>query len=256
MRSKHPPQALAVTGSDSRKFIFDMTATQDILLNIDFSQRCVVDSITLPWQTSPSPCVHRRLLERDGGEVARATSIVRYEAGAKFDAHVHGWGEEILVLDGTLSDEAGDYGPGTYLKNPPGSSHAPFSQGGCTLFVKLRHLDLADTQRVVVDTRHAPWFRGMVEGLKVLPLAEFGTQHTAMVRWAPGTFFNPHRHFGGEEIFVVEGVFSDEHGNYSKGSWIRSPHLSQHQPFSREGCLILVKTGHLPETAETWGVSA
>jgi hypothetical protein len=132
------------------------------------------------------------------------------------------------------------------LKNPPGSSHAPFSEDGCTLFVKLRHLDPDDALRVVVDTRQAPWFQGLVAGLQVLPLSEFGTTHTAMVRWAPGTYFSPHRHFGGEEIFVVEGVFSDEHGSYPQGSWTRSPHLSQHQPFSVEGSLIPVKTGHLP----------
>jgi anti-sigma factor ChrR (cupin superfamily) len=216
-----------------------------LLLNADWSQRCVVDSKALPWQPSPSPLVQRRLLERDGGEVARATSIVRYSAGAKFDLHTHGLGEEILVLDGTLSDEYGHYGPGTYLKNPPGSSHAPFSEGGCTLFVKLRHLAPDDSERVVVPTWQAPWLRGMVEGLTVMPLSEFETTHTAMVRWAPGTYFNPHRHYGGEEIYVVEGVFSDEHGSYSQGNWIRSPHLSQHQPFSVEGCLILVKTGHL-----------
>jgi anti-sigma factor ChrR (cupin superfamily) len=84
-----------------------------------------------------------------------------------------------------------------------------------------------------------------VEGLKVLPLNTFETQNTALVRWAPQTFFNPHRHWGGEEILVIEGVFSDEHGDYPAGSWLRSPHMSQHQPFSREGCLILVKTGHL-----------
>jgi len=214
-------------------------------LNSDFSQRCVVDSNTLPWQASPSPRVYRRLLARDGGEVARATSIVRYDEGAKFNLHEHAFGEEILVLDGTLSDEFGNYGPGTYLKNPSGSSHAPFSDGGCTLFVKLRHLSPDDTQRVVVHTHQSPWFRGMVEGLTVMPLSEFGSSHTAMVHWAPGTYFNPHRHFGGEEIYVVEGVFSDEHGRYTQGSWIRSPHLSQHQPFSVEGCLILVKTGHL-----------
>ncbi len=177
--------------------------------------------------------------------MARATSIVRYEAGAKFHLHEHGLGEEILVLDGTLSDEFGDYDAGTYLKNPSGSSHAPFSEHGCTLFVKLRHLARDDSERVVVNTQKAPWFRGMVDGLTVMPLSEFGTSHTAMVRWAPGTYFNPHRHYGGEEIYVVEGVFSDEHGSYSQGSWIRSPHLSQHKPFSVEGCLILVKTGHL-----------
>lgn len=214
-------------------------------LNNDLSQRCVVNSKDLPWQPSPSPWVHRRLLERDGGEVAKATSIVRYDAGARFAPHEHGLGEEILVLDGTFSDEFGDYETGTYLKNPPGSSHAPFSKNGCTLFVKLRHLSPDDNERVVVNTREAAWFRGMVEGLTVMPLSEFGTTHTALVRWAPGTYFNPHRHYGGEEIYVVEGVFADEHGSYPQGSWIRSPHLSQHKPFSIEGCLILVKTGHL-----------
>ena len=217
----------------------------NLKLNADLSQRCVVDGNALAWQTSPSPLVHRRLLERDGGEIARATSIVRYDAGATFASHKHGLGEEILVLDGTLGDEFGDYGPGTYLKNPPGSSHAPFSVGGCTLFVKLRHLPPDDTKRVVVHTRQSPWFQGMVKGLKVLPLSESGTSHTAMVRWAPQTYFNPHRHYGGEEIYVLEGVFSDEYGSYPQGSWIRSPHLSQHKPFSVEGCLILVKTGHL-----------
>ena len=217
----------------------------NLMLNDDLSQRCVVDGNTVPWLSSPSPLVRRRLLERNGGEVARATSIVRYDAGAKFDLHEHALGEEILVLDGTLSDEFGDYGAGTYLKNPAGSSHAPFSESGCTLFVKLRHLSPDDSERVVVHTRESPWFRGMVDGLTVMPLSEFGTSHTAMVRWAPETYFNPHRHYGGEEIYVVEGVFSDEHGNYPQGSWIRSPHLSQHKPFSVEGCLILVKTGHL-----------
>jgi anti-sigma factor ChrR (cupin superfamily) len=189
--------------------------------------------------------VSRRLLERDGGEVARATSVVRYAPGSAFDAHTHGGGEEILVLEGTLQDEHGVYGPGTYIKNPVGSAHAPFTAEGCTLFVKLRHLDPRDSERVVIDSRQSPWHQGMVEGLKVLPLNTFETQNTALVRWAPQTFFNPHRHWGGEEIFVVEGVFSDEHGNYPAGSWLRSPHMSQHQPFSREGCLILVKTGHL-----------
>ena len=214
-------------------------------LNSDLSQRCVVNSQTLEWVASPAAGVSRRLLERNGGEVARATSIVRYAPGSAFANHTHGGGEEILVLEGTLHDEHGVYGPGTYLKNPVGSAHAPFTVDGCTLWVKLRHLDPRDSERVVIDTRHTHWHQGMVEGLKVLPLNTFETQNTAMVRWAPQTFFNPHRHWGGEEILVVEGVFSDEHGDYPAGSWLRSPHMSQHQPFSREGCLILVKTGHL-----------
>jgi anti-sigma factor ChrR (cupin superfamily) len=113
------------------------------------------------------------------------------------------------------------------------------------IFVKLCDQDPMDSERVVVDTRTTDWRPGLVEGLEVLPLHSFGTQHTALVRWAPRTYFNLHRHYGGEEILVLEGVFSDEHGDYPAGTWLRSPHLSQHQPFSQSGCLILVKVGHL-----------
>jgi anti-sigma factor ChrR (cupin superfamily) len=215
-------------------------------LNSDFTQRAVVDTSNLQWIDSPVAGIQRKLLERDGDEVARATSIVRYLPGAAFDSHKHDLGEEILVLDGVFSDESGSFGPGTYIKNPPGSSHAPSSATGCTLFVKLRHLDLADSERIVIDTRKAMWYPGLVAGLSVMPLAEFSTQHTALVRWLPGTRFNPHRHYGGEEIYVLEGVFEDEFGRYPAGTWIRSPHLSAHRPYSNEGCTILVKTGHLP----------
>jgi anti-sigma factor ChrR (cupin superfamily) len=184
------------------------------------------------------------MLDRVGDEVARATSIVRYDPGSSFSSHTHELGEEILVLEGVFSDETGDYPAGSYIMNPPGSSHAPFSKYGCLLFVKLRHLGPEQVHREVVDTTRAPWLQGLVPGLHVMPLMQQGTGST-LVRWAPQTYFNPHRHFGGEEIFVVDGVFEDEHGRYPKGSWIRSPHMSQHQPFSREGCTIFVKTGHL-----------
>jgi len=213
-------------------------------INADFSQRVVMNHHGLPWVSSPTSGVERRKLERHGDEVAKATSIVRYRPGSKFPEHFHEFGEEIFVLDGILSDETGNYPAGTYLMNPPGSSHAPFSETGCTLFVKLRHLGPDQVSREVIDTHTAPWFQGMVAGLKVLPLMKQGSGST-LVKWAPQTYFNPHRHFGGEEIFVVEGVFEDEHGRYPEGSWIRSPHMSLHQPFSKEGCNIFVKTGHL-----------
>lgn len=204
----------------------------------------MLNHLDLPWTGSPEPGVKRRLLERVGAEVARATSIVRYEPGARFPAHAHDLGEEIFVLDGIFSDETGDYPAGTYIMNPPGSAHAPFSESGCTLFVKLRHLGPEQTEREVVDTNVAPWLQGLVPGLHVMPLMRQGTGST-LVRWAPQTYFSAHRHYGGEEIFVVSGVFEDEHGIYPQGSWIRSPHMSLHQPFSKEGCTIFVKTGHL-----------
>jgi len=215
-------------------------------INDDYSQRVVINHHDLPWTPSPELGVLRRMLERQGGEVAKATSIVKYLPGSKFESHHHELGEEILVLEGTFSDESGHYDEGHFIMNPPGSVHSPFSESGCTLFVKLRHLGPEQTSREVIDTKNASWYQGMVPGLNVMPLMQQGTGST-LVKWAPQTYFNPHRHFGGEEIYVVEGVFEDEHGRYPAGSWIRSPHMSMHKPFSQEGCTIFVKTGHLLE---------
>lgn len=216
-------------------------------LNADFTQRALIRPADSPWVASPMPGVERRMLDRIGDEVARATSIVRYAAGSHFSAHHHPGGEEFLVLDGVFSDERGDYPAGTYVRNPIGSHHAPFSREGCTIFVKLMQFDAADDQPVVIDSTQAQWRPGLVPGLQVLPLHQHGTEHVALVRWAPGTYFNAHRHWGGEEILVLEGTFQDEFGDYPAGSWLRSPHLSQHTPFSEAGCLIWVKTGHLPD---------
>ena len=214
-------------------------------LHADLGKRAVVASDALPWYPSPLAGVERRLLERDGGEVARATSIVRYAPGSHFSAHHHGGGEEFLVLEGVFSDEHGDYGPGSYGRNPVGSSHAPFSQGGCTILVKLRQMAPADQTRVVIDTRRSAFVPGLVPGLAVLPLHGFGQEQVALVRWQPGTRFPLHVHPGGEEIFVLEGVFEDEQGAYQAGTWLRHPADSRHAPFSQGGCLIWVKTGHL-----------
>ncbi|MBK6601898.1 MAG: cupin domain-containing protein [Betaproteobacteria bacterium] len=216
-------------------------------LNADFGNRVVIDTRTAPWIASPEPGVERKLLDRVGDEVARATSVVRYASGSSFASHEHVLGEEFLVLSGTFADESGEYPAGSYVRNPPGSRHRPFSTSGCELFVKLRQFRPEDGSRVVIDTRRADWRPGLVAGLSVFPLHEFGGEHVALVRWAPGTHFQAHTHWGGEEIFVLEGTFSDELGDYPAGTWIRSPHLSRHQPFSKPGCLIYVKVGHLAD---------
>jgi anti-sigma factor ChrR (cupin superfamily) len=211
---------------------------QIMQINHDFSQRVQLNTAAMPWLASPAGGVDRRMLERMGAENGHATSIVRYHPGARFAEHFHPGGEEILVLSGVFSDATGDYGAGSYLRNPPGSRHAPYSDEGCELLVKLQQFAAADSTR-------AQWQPGLVPGLSVLSLHAFGTEHTALVRWAAGTVFARHRHWQGEEIFVISGTFQDEHGNYPAGSWLRSPHLSEHAPFSTEGCLIYVKTGHL-----------
>ena len=215
-------------------------------LNDDFSQRVVSHEDFAKWSPSPLPGVERRMLDRVGSEVARATSIVRYLPGASFARHVHGGGEEILVLEGVFSDERGDYPAGTYLRNPPGTAHAPYSSGGCVLFVKLWQFAAQDLQPVCLNTSDEPWRQGMVPGLQVMPLHEYGGVSTALVHWAPNTLFNSHRHPGGEEILVLKGVFRDDAGDYPALTWLRSPRWSQHAPFTgAEGALIYVKVGHL-----------
>jgi anti-sigma factor ChrR (cupin superfamily) len=217
------------------------------LINADFSKRIVIRPDDYQWVTSPMPGVERMMLDRIGDEVARATSIVRYAPFSEFSAHTHSGGEEFLVIYGVFSDEYGRYEKGNYIRNPIGTSHTPrIGKEGAIIFVKLQQFNAADTTQTVIDTQTTPWRQGLVDGLSVMPLHEFEGEHVALVKWAPNTQFNSHRHWGGEEIFVLEGTFHDEHGQYPTGSWIRSPHLSQHQPFTKEdGALIYVKTGHL-----------
>lgn len=215
--------------------------------NADFSQRVVIRPQEYQWRDSPVPGVTRMMLDRIGDEVARATSIVRYAPNSEFPAHTHGGGEEILVLEGAFADEYGEYPAGTYIRNPIGSSHRPkVGAEGSTIFVKLHQHSDRETSRTVIDTTKAEWLPGLVPGLKVLGLHELEGERVALVKWAPNTQFQRHTHPGGEEILVLEGTFHDEFGSYPKGSWIRSPHFSDHTPFTREdGALIYVKTGHL-----------
>lgn len=217
------------------------------LINSDFEQQIVVRPDNYRWVESPMKGVKRMMLDRIGDEVARATSIVRYEPFSEFTSHTHTGGEEFIVLSGVFSDEHQSYKKGTYVRNPIGSSHTPkIGEEGATIFVKLSQFSKADTQQKVIDTHSQPWLQGLVEGLTVMPLHEFQSEHVSLVKWAPNTHFKSHQHWGGEEIFVLEGTFHDEHGIYPKGSWLRSPHLSQHNPFTKDdGALIYVKTGHL-----------
>ena len=214
------------------------------MLNMDFSQKVVIHTQDQPWQERPSKGVWRKPLAREGIENGHATSLVRYDAGAGYTAHNHPGGEEIIVLEGIFSDENGDYPAGTYIRNPQGSHHQPFSQDGCVLLVKLNQFQRGDSAQIVIDTQRGEWFPGYAE-LKVMSLHTYQGISTSLVHWPAGTHFLPHSHAGGEEIFVLNGEFIDEHGRYSAGSWIRNPHMSKHDPYVEVDTTILVKVGHL-----------
>lgn len=218
-------------------------------LNADFSQPVVIRPGDVPWLPSPLAGVERRMLDRVGEELARATSIVRYAPGSQFTAHGHPGGEEFLVLEGVFSDERGDYPAGTYVRNPIGSRHTPFSRDGCIIFVKLMQFAADDTCEVVIDSRNADWCPGPVPGSQVLALHQHGHEQVMLLRYAPGTRCAPQRPWGGEEVLVLAGTWQDERGDYPPGTWLRSPHLHEHRGCSADGCLLWVKRGHLPGAA-------
>ncbi len=214
------------------------------MFNMDLSQRVVIDTVKENWIDSPSSGVRRIPLEREEAEFGHTTSIVEYKAGASFSKHSHPYGEEIVVLEGIFSDENGDYKAGTYIRNPKGTSHAPFSKDGCRIFVKLNQMHEQDLEQVVIDTNKEKWRQGH-GNLEVMPLHSFMSESAALVKWPAKEVFLKHSHFGGEEILVLKGCFMDEFGHYPKECWLRNPHLSSHVPFVEEETIILVKTGHL-----------
>lgn len=214
------------------------------MFNMDFSNQLIIETTKLAWENSPMAGVRRKRLAFEEVEQGHATSIVEFEAGSNFSPHEHPLGEEILVLDGVFSDHEGDFSAGTYIRNPEGFAHAPFSKDGCVILVKLHQFHSEDRKQVRIDTKNSEFLPGQ-GNLKVLPLHQYGTESTALVWWPANEKFVPHRHMGGEEIYVISGEFIDEHGRYPAGTWIRSPHLSQHHPYVEEDTLILVKTGHL-----------
>ena len=214
------------------------------MINMDFSKRVVIDTNQMDWVASPKPGVWRKPLAREGAEQGHATSIVKYDPGSSFHAHNHPKGEEILVLDGVFSDETGDYSQGTYFRNPKGFRHAPYSENGCIILVKLHQFQAEDSNHVCIRTSDEPWQPGN-GNLKVMSLHQFGSEQVALVQWPAGEHFKRHRHYGGEEIYVISGELRDEYGRYPAGTWMRSPHLSEHTPYVEVDTLIWVKVGHL-----------
>jgi anti-sigma factor ChrR (cupin superfamily) len=213
-------------------------------LNADFDTRVVVHSDTLDWSPSPMAGVDRRMLDRIGGEVARATSIVRYAPGSKFSAHTHTGGEEFIVLDGIFQDEHGDYPQGTYVRNPPTTSHTPGSAPGCTIFVKLWQFDMEDRNQFRKDmaTETAPPIDGVATALLHRDRWETVTFSTL----APNTTLS-NTDAGGIEMLVIDGVVQEGSESLEKGAWLRLPEGEKLSlKAGNEGAKVWIKTGHLP----------
>ena len=198
-------------------------------LNADFSRPAAMDTAKMDWQASPSPTVWRKRLDLVDGEFSRVTSVVRYDARSAFHAHGHPQGEEILVLHGVFSDEHGDYPAGTFLLNPQGFRHAPFSKDGCIIFVKLCQFIGEGRDHVVIDTTHGDW-QAAAPGVEVLPLYRDGhyPEDITLLRLADGTtlpqdFVSSDAAPKGLEIFVVSGELTEDGRRHGTGAWLREP---------------------------------
>lgn len=218
-------------------------------IRADFNQKALVVPSAANWVPSPQPGVDRLMLDRIGGEIARATSLVRFGPSSFFPHHVHGGGEEFFVIEGELSDENGSYPEGIYLRDPIGSEHTPCTKQGCIIFVKLWQFSPQDTSRLVIDTTSQCW-ENLAEGVSVQHLHEFAGVSTFLLKIAPCQKYVRDLHIDGEETFVLKGSFSDEAGFYAARTWMRDPGGASQTCYSEEGCTLFVKRGHLPKGAQ------
>lgn len=215
-------------------------------LNADFNVAVIQRPEAAVWQPSPMPGVTRRMLDRIGDEVARATSVVRYAPQSQFSPHVHGGGEEILVLEGVFADEHGEYPAGTYLRNPRGTRHAPRTRPGSLLLVKLHQFAEDDDTSMCVAVDDGPWSAGDAPGIEVRQLHQHGRERVTVERWAAGTHCVRHAPAGGEELYVLSGALSDADQQYPAGTWLRLPPGKASPDHSSAGVRVYRKTGHLP----------
>ena len=218
-------------------------------INGDLSVRAMVDTTQMEWTRSPSGSVWRKRVHLVGPpESGQVTSVVRYEPCSRFPAHDHPEGEEILVLEGVFSDEHGDWPAGTFLLNPEGFRHAPFSERGCVLYVKLRQFAGGERCHIVVDTRRLAWKPSSIPGVAYKALYQQAGFSDLMLleRWDPQADLGIISYAQGAELFVLEGEFADDDGAYAAGCWLRLPARSQHHPRSARGCTLYIKRSGLP----------
>ncbi len=212
-------------------------------LNADFTQRVVVHGAAIPWQSSPIAGVERRMLDRVGDEVARATTIVRYAPGSQFSPHVHGGGEEFLVLEGVFQDEHGDYPIGTYVRNPPTSQHRPGSALGCVIFVKLWQFVPSGRTAITIETAGLSYGMDLRRsGVALLPLFADDREVVWMERWAADSIVDL-QILQGLEMFVIEGMFTESGDVFQRYSWVRLPagELSIVVQAGSQGCHVWIK---------------
>lgn len=215
-------------------------------LNGDLGKRVVMDPALLDWSPSPGGHVLRKRFHRVGPqESGQVTSLVRYQPGAEFPSHDHPEGEEILVLEGVFSDEHGHWPAGSYLLNPEGFRHQPWSEEGCLLFVKLRQYPGADREHLAINTRELPWQSSVKKSIswKKLYAQEPYTDFMRLESWDTPAELGRINFPRGAELLVLKGRFTDIHGEYGLHCWLRIPAGGALEPTSNDYCELYIKEG-------------
>ena len=215
-------------------------------INAEFSERVVIHSPSLEWQDSPMKGVKRRMLDRVGGEVARATSIVSYDPNSKFSSHVHTGGEEFVVLEGVFQDEHGDFPTGSYIRNPPESSHTPSSESGCIIFVKLWQFDLNDRTHIRTDMEKTGFVTDASrQDVQVSTLFADDREQVRLEKWGADSSISINTDKGAE-LLVLDGNFTESNDQLTSLSWMRLPIGSGFTAKTgAAGAKVWIKTGHL-----------
>lgn len=195
------------------------------------------------WVASPQAGVSRVMLDRVGDEVAVATSLVRYAPDSHFSGHLHEKGEEFIVLEGEFADEHGRYPPGSYVRNPPGSHHVPFSDPGCLIWVKLRQFQPDDLTelRLMLDQPIPP------EGESIRVLHEHGDERVAEITAAAGTRVSLPAAEVPQEVVVLTGEMDSDGLRVGPGGWVRVPAGSDLELTALAPCRLFWKTRPLVE---------
>ncbi len=220
-------------------------------LHGDLSVRATANTNSMEWSPSPSGSVWRKRVHRVGpAESGQVTAVVRYQPDSKFPSHDHPDGEEILVLEGVFSDEHGDWPAGTYLLNPEGFKHQPFSREGCVLFVKLRQYPGKSRRPLQMRTDQMEWQASDIAGLSVKQLYQQDgfSDRVRLERWSGGAL-EQRQWPDGVEIFVLAGFMKDQDGRYEKGSWLRLPPGTIQEASTATGCELYIKEGGFPYLA-------
>ena len=103
------------------------------------------------------------------------------------------------------------------------------------------------TRKSLPDLVNGGWrklqFEFFREGIEVYWLikGDASDPSVAVLKYEPGSAVPRHRHAGLETIVILDGVQSDESGDYAAGTAVLNEIGSEHSVWSKEGCVVLIQ---------------